>query len=75
MNDRFNRLLSAFREFRDERDWKPFHTPKNLCLSLLIEAGELAEHFQWKDEKEIQEMIQNDEKLQEISEEVADLLF
>ncbi len=34
--------------FRDERDWQQFHNPKDVALSLLLEAGEVAEHFQWK---------------------------
>ncbi|TET77737.1 hypothetical protein E3J38_09510 [candidate division TA06 bacterium] len=33
--------------FRKERDWEQFHTPKNLAVSISIEAGELLEHFQW----------------------------
>ncbi|MFC2172136.1 nucleotide pyrophosphohydrolase [Acidobacteriota bacterium] len=36
-------------EFRDRRDWKRFHTPKNLAVSISIEAAELLELFQWKD--------------------------
>jgi NTP pyrophosphatase (non-canonical NTP hydrolase) len=35
-------------EFRRERDWEQFHTPKNLAGSICIEAAELLEHFQWK---------------------------
>lgn len=34
-------------EFRNARDWKQFHTPKDLALSIAIEAGELLEVFQW----------------------------
>ncbi len=33
--------------FADARDWGQFHTPKNLAMSLAIEAGEVMEHFQW----------------------------
>jgi NTP pyrophosphatase (non-canonical NTP hydrolase) len=42
-------LRQAVREFVDERDWEQFHTPKNLVMSLAIEAAELMEHFQWLD--------------------------
>jgi NTP pyrophosphatase (non-canonical NTP hydrolase) len=35
-------------KFRDDRDWKQFHTPENLAKSILIEAGELLEEFQWQ---------------------------
>ncbi len=40
-------LRERLRAFVDERDWDPFHTPKSLALSVLIEAAELGEHFQW----------------------------
>jgi NTP pyrophosphatase (non-canonical NTP hydrolase) len=36
-------------EFRDARDWKQFHNPKDLAISLVLEATEVLEHFQWKD--------------------------
>lgn len=42
-------LLEALRKFRDERDWGKFHTPKDLAVSVSIEAGELLELFQWRD--------------------------
>lgn len=41
-------LLSALRKFRDERDWAKFHTPKDLAVSVSVEAGELLELFQWR---------------------------
>ncbi|MSR59818.1 MAG: nucleotide pyrophosphohydrolase [Planctomycetaceae bacterium] len=42
-------LRQAVQAFVDERDWRHFHTPKNLAMSLAIEAAELMEHFQWLD--------------------------
>lgn len=56
--------------FRDERDWKQFHTPKNLAISLCIESSELLEIFQWSDTKEIDE-----QKKERIEEELADVLI
>ena len=41
-------VLSRIRQFRDERDWRKFHDPKNLATSISIEAAELLELFQWK---------------------------
>lgn len=41
-------LLEALRKFRDERDWAQFHTPKDLAVSVSIEAGRLLELFQWR---------------------------
>lgn len=41
-------IQERIRRFRDERDWMQFHNPKNLAISISIEANELLEHFQWK---------------------------
>jgi NTP pyrophosphatase (non-canonical NTP hydrolase) len=43
----FNILADRLRRFAEERDWVPFHTPKNLAMALAAEAGELLELFQW----------------------------
>ncbi len=40
-------LRDKLRVFADERDWDQFHTPKNLCMAMMVEAAELMEHFQW----------------------------
>jgi len=40
-------LRQAVQDFVDERDWRQFHNPKNLAMSIAIEAAELMEHFQW----------------------------
>jgi NTP pyrophosphatase (non-canonical NTP hydrolase) len=40
-------LRNSIREFVQEREWDKFHTPKNLAVSLSVEAAELLEHFQW----------------------------
>lgn len=42
-------LKRSLREFAQDRDWDQFHTPKNLASALIVEAGELLEHFQWTD--------------------------
>lgn len=65
-------LTQKIIEFRDERDWKQFHKPKDLALSVLLEAAELAEHFQWKNDKEIQQYIKKNKA--KIADEVADVL-
>jgi dCTP diphosphatase len=41
-------VLKRIRQFRDDRDWMQFHDPKNLAMSISIEAAELLELFQWK---------------------------
>ena len=45
--DRLEALRAQLRAFVAERDWDQFHTPKNLAMALVAEAGELVEHFQW----------------------------
>ena len=62
-------------KFRDDRDWKQFHNPKDLALSINIEAGELAELFQWKSDLEIKEAMKNPEKLRELKHELADIII
>jgi NTP pyrophosphatase (non-canonical NTP hydrolase) len=52
-------------KFRDERDWKQFHNPKDLSLAISIEAGELLELFLWKDAEEA--------KVEKVKEELADV--
>jgi NTP pyrophosphatase (non-canonical NTP hydrolase) len=59
--------------FRDARDWKQFHNPKDLALSLVLEASEVMEHFQWKSPKEIEEYIKTNKA--DIGEELADTLY
>ena len=56
-------------KFRDDRNWKQFHNPKDLALSLSLEASELLELYQWKNGDEIYEVDR-----ERISEELADIL-
>ena len=64
-------ILKKIRNFRDERDWMQFHDPKNLAISITIEAAELLEHFQWKDEKAVEQHVRDNRE--EISDEIADV--
>lgn len=50
-------ILSKILEFRNQRDWKQFHTTENLAKSIAIEAGELLEHFQWGDPVDENELM------------------
>ena len=59
--------------FRSARRWEQFHNPKDMALSLMLEAGEVAEHFQWKDLDEAQQHIAAHRE--EIAEELADVLY
>ncbi|MFD2444097.1 nucleotide pyrophosphohydrolase [Bacillus sp. CGMCC 1.16607] len=69
MNE-FKQLTDQILIFRDERDWKKFHNPKDLALSLSLEASELLENFQWKSSEEAIE-----KNLDNIQDELADILI
>jgi len=57
-------------KFRDDRDWKQFHNPKDLAISLSLEASELLENFQWKSSEDAIE-----QNFENIKDELADVLI
>lgn len=57
-------------EFRDSRDWKQYHSGKDLSISISLEASELLEIFQWSKEE-----VDKLDKLDSIKEELADILI
>ncbi|WP_305045291.1 nucleotide pyrophosphohydrolase [Geoalkalibacter sp.] len=59
--------------FVAERDWQQFHTPKNLSMSIAIEAAELMEHFQWLSVEDSRNL--GPQALAEIGEELADIVI
>lgn len=59
--------------FRDARDWKQFHNPKDMAISLALEAAELLEHFQWKNSGEVSEHLSK--RKEEVEDELADVLY
>ena len=66
-------LRRAVQAFVDERDWRQFHTPKNLAMSLAIEAAELMEHFQWLDRDESIARGRDPARRDAIADEMADV--
>ena len=67
------KLTDLIIKFRDERDWKQFHNPKDAALSLVLETAEVLEHFQWKNPTEIEAYIRTSKD--DIGEELADVLY
>jgi len=65
-------LVKAVLAFRDERDWKQFHNPKDLAISITLEAAELLEHFQWKSPGEVEAFLTEEENRRGLGEEMAD---
>ena len=63
--------IARIRKFRDDRDWKQFHNPKDLAVSISIEAAELLELFQWKTGEESARLAA--ENRERVSEEIADV--
>lgn len=67
-------LKEKVKKFIRERDWEQFHSPKNLSMSLSIEAAELMEHFQWTNTvDEAVKVLKDKRKRSEIEDEVADI--
>ncbi len=77
MNDHSATLAQLKQEVQDfvsERDWQQFHAPKNLAMSISIEAAELMEHFQWLDSAASRKHNLAADQLHLIGEELADVL-
>jgi NTP pyrophosphatase (non-canonical NTP hydrolase) len=63
-------LIAKVAEFRDQRNWKPFNDPKDLAISLSLEAAELLELFQWRTSEEVVAR-----RMEELKDELADVLY
>ena len=68
-------LSAIVQRFVVEREWEPFHSPKNLSGSIAIEAAELMEIFQWLTSEQSRDALQDPHTLQRVREELADVLI
>lgn len=66
-------LRQRVRAFADERDWEQYHSPKNLAMALVVEAGEIVEHFQWL--TQAQSLALPEAKREQVAHELADVLI
>jgi len=73
MPDSLADLAQQLDQFAQARDWQQFHSPKNLASALIVEAGELLEHFQWLTEEQSRSL--SPEKRDAVGDEVADVLL
>ena len=73
MSDSLTNLAQQLERFAQERDWQQFHSPKNLASALVVEAGELLEHFQWLTEEQSRQLPLD--KRDAIGTEIADVLL
>jgi len=68
-------LRQAVAAFVNARDWQPFHTPKNLSMSIAIEAAELMEHFQWLTPDEALVAVSKPAERAAVDDELADIVI
>ncbi len=71
----FNELKKTLAEFASTREWKKFHSPKNLSMAISCEAGELLEIFQWMTEQESLDTTHDQEIKEKIRQELADIIL
>jgi len=64
-------IIDRINAFRDERDWRQFHNPKNLAMALSVEAAEIVEQFQWLTLE--QSLNLDQEKKEKVQHELADV--
>ncbi len=72
MSDSIKELTEKIVAFRDARNWKQFHNPKDMAISISLEAAELLEAFQWSG---ADTEVDTDKKLSMVKEELADVLI
>ena len=73
MDTTLEELIKDIEAFRDVRDWKQFHTLKNLLISLSLEASELLELAQWKSDAELVDYCQSEQGAKSLANECADI--
>jgi NTP pyrophosphatase (non-canonical NTP hydrolase) len=72
---KIHELKDKIKEFCDKRDWDQFHNAKELAIALSIEASELLEIFRWKTPEEVEEVLKDEKKKENIEDEMADILY
>lgn len=68
-------LKTRVAQFVAARNWEPFHNPKNLAMSIAIEAAEIQEHFQWSTIEDGKVYVQDAAQKAEVADELADVLI
>ncbi len=66
-------LKDAIRAFAAERHWEPYHSPKNLCMAIASEVGELCDLFRWLTPEESYAVCQSPQTREAIADELADV--
>ncbi len=68
--DSIDQLRARVNQFVEARDWAQFHSPKNLAMAMIVEAGEVVEHFQWMTEAESRDL--DAEQKEQVGQELSD---
>lgn len=68
-------LKELVKKFCEDRDWDQYHNPKELAIGIITEASELLAHFRFKSDKEMEVMLKDAKKRDEICAEMADTLY
>ena len=74
-NTTIETLKRQVADFRDSRDWISYDTPRSLAISISIESAELLEHFQWKNDEQIREVLLDQVRRDLIADELADVMI
>lgn len=69
-SEKFEALVTRIKKFSEDRDWSQFHDPKNLAISLNLEAAEVLELYQWTKDNQLKP-----ERAGKINEELADVMY
>jgi NTP pyrophosphatase (non-canonical NTP hydrolase) len=72
-NTTLKQLTELAVAFREERDWKQFHNPKDMALSLMLEAAEVLEHMQWRNGPQLESHLKT--KREDLGDELSDVLY
>src|SRR3989344_7435965 len=68
-------LKEKVKKFCEDRDWDKYHNAKDLAIGIITESSELLEHFRWKSENEVKDLLNNPKEREEIESEMADILY
>lgn len=73
--DKLDAMTAQVRDFCDERNWRKYHSPKELAIGIATESSELLQLFRFMSDERIAEMFEDTERRQAIEDEVADTLL
>lgn len=73
MPSELSQISKRIRKFNEDREWSKFHNPKDLAISMSLEAAEVLEHFQWKNADEMKQHLIDNKN--DVADEIADVTY